>query len=103
MKHRAPQSASTYNQYRITSYNVCYTKLLRTHKKVIVIGAGLAGLVCAYELGQAGYNVKVLEAQGRVGGCVKTVRNAFKNGQYADVGGASFYPIAQDYARNNFV
>jgi len=69
-----------------------------TDKKVIVIGAGLAGLVCAYELGQAGYNVKVLEAQGRVGGCVKTVRNAFKNGQYADVGGASFYPIAQDYA-----
>lgn len=69
-----------------------------TDKKVIVIGAGLAGLVCAYELGQAGYKVRVLEAQGHVGGRVKTVRQAFKNGQYADVGGASFYPIAQDYA-----
>jgi monoamine oxidase len=71
----------------------------KTSKKVIVIGAGLAGLVCAYELGETGYDVSVLEAQAQVGGRVKTVRTPFKNGQYAEVGGASFYPIEIDIAK----
>jgi len=34
-------------------------------RKVIVVGAGLAGLVTAYELDSLGYDVTVLEAQGR--------------------------------------
>lgn len=42
--------------------------------KVIVIGAGPAGLATAYELTQRGYDVKVFEARGRVGGHVFTVR-----------------------------
>jgi monoamine oxidase len=41
---------------------------------VIVIGAGPAGLATAYELTQRGYDVKVFEARGRVGGHVFTVR-----------------------------
>jgi monoamine oxidase len=43
-------------------------------KSVIVLGAGIAGLVSAYELSQAGYRVKVLEARNRIGGRVWTVR-----------------------------
>ena len=43
-------------------------------KSVVVLGAGIAGLVAAYELGQAGYRVTVLEARHRVGGRVWTVR-----------------------------
>jgi len=39
-------------------------------KKIIVIGAGLAGLCAAYELTQAGHDVTVLEAQLRPGGRV---------------------------------
>ena len=35
---------------------------------VIVLGAGIAGLVSAYELEQAGFQVMLLEARGRVGG-----------------------------------
>lgn len=38
--------------------------------KVVVIGAGFAGLSCAYELMMAGAEVQVLEARDRVGGRV---------------------------------
>jgi cation diffusion facilitator CzcD-associated flavoprotein CzcO len=40
---------------------------------VVVIGAGISGLVCADYLSQHGVNVLVLEARDRVGG--RTVRN----------------------------
>src|SRR5262245_11621531 len=42
--------------------------------RVIVIGAGLAGLTTAYELKKLGYTVEVLEARGRTGGRCFTVR-----------------------------
>src|SRR5882724_13214075 len=35
---------------------------------VLVLGAGIAGLVAAYELRSAGYRVQVLEYNGRAGG-----------------------------------
>lgn len=41
-------------------------------KRVVVIGAGFAGLACAYELMSAGYDVTVVEARNRVGGRVLT-------------------------------
>lgn len=40
--------------------------------KVIVVGAGFAGLACADELAAAGYPVTVVEARDRVGGRVRT-------------------------------
>ncbi len=43
-------------------------------KSVVVLGAGIAGLVAAYELSNAGYAVKVLEARDRVGGRVWSIR-----------------------------
>ena len=42
-------------------------------KHVIVVGAGMAGLVAAYELKRAGHDVTIVETQDRVGGRVKTV------------------------------
>lgn len=42
--------------------------------RVVVVGAGLAGLVTAYELRRAGVDVHVLEATDRIGGRVATVR-----------------------------
>jgi monoamine oxidase len=42
--------------------------------RVIVLGAGIAGLVSAFELTKAGYRVTVVEARSRPGGRVFTVR-----------------------------
>jgi len=55
-------------------------------KRVVVIGAGLAGLVAAYELKRQGHQVVVLEAQNRVGGRIYTLRS-FAPGLYAEAGG----------------
>ena len=52
---------------------------------VVVIGAGLAGLVAAYELREQGHTPVVLEAQNRVGGRVHTLRS-FAPGLYAEAG-----------------
>jgi monoamine oxidase len=41
-------------------------------KRVVVIGAGFAGLASAYELMSAGYQVTVVEARARIGGRVVT-------------------------------
>jgi len=43
-------------------------------RSVVVLGAGIAGLVSAYELQQAGYRVTVLEARDRIGGRAWTIR-----------------------------
>jgi monoamine oxidase len=55
-------------------------------KRILVIGAGLAGLTAAYELTQAGHEVIVFEARNRAGGRVLTVRD-FADGLYAEAGG----------------
>ena len=71
-------------------------------KKVVVLGAGIAGLVAAFELRKAGYAVTVLEARGRIGGRVWTIRGSekidqidrplqhanFTDGQYFNAGPA---------------
>jgi monoamine oxidase len=46
---------------------------------IVVVGAGLAGLAAAYELKSVGYQVTVFEAQNRVGGRVKSLRNWIAN------------------------
>lgn len=43
-------------------------------KSVLILGGGIAGLVSAYELGKAGYQVTVLEARRRIGGRVWSIR-----------------------------
>jgi monoamine oxidase len=59
--------------------------------RVVVIGAGLAGLAAAHELARTGVEVRVLEARGRPGGRVHTLRAPFDDGLYAEAG-AVFVP-----------
>jgi monoamine oxidase len=55
-------------------------------KRVVVVGAGLAGLVAALELREAGYDVVALEARPRPGGRIHTLREPFSGGLYAEAG-----------------
>src|SRR5579872_3418085 len=56
--------------------------------KAAVIGAGLAGLTCAYRLNQNGYDVEVYEARNRVGGRIFTVKI---NDMPAELGGHNIF------------
>ena len=57
-------------------------------RKVLILGAGLAGLVAAYELSKLGHDVTILEARTRPGGRVHTLREPFADGLYAEAGAA---------------
>lgn len=62
---------------------------MQQDKKIVVIGAGPAGLTLAYELLKANRkNVVVYEADCQVGGISKTVRH---NGNRIDIGGHRFF------------
>jgi monoamine oxidase len=76
---QAKEPAAPTNEHYIYS-------LSATGKKVIVAGAGITGLCCAYELMKSGHEVVVLEASGRYGGHVFTGRDGLSDGLYADFG-----------------
>jgi len=68
-------------------------------RRIVVIGAGLAGLCAAYELWGLGYDVTVYEARERVGGRVERVKN-FAPGKIAEGGGelvGSNHPLWNSY------
>ncbi len=46
----------------------------KRRKKVVILGAGIAGLTAAYELRQRGYDVQIIEASHRAGGRNLTLR-----------------------------
>src|SRR5262245_19563544 len=55
-------------------------------KRVIVAGAGLAGLSAARDLEASGASVTIVEARDRVGGRVHTLRTGFSGGLHAEAG-----------------
>lgn len=61
-------------------------------QRVAVVGAGIAGLVAAYELRRAGFEVRVFEARQRVGG-----RNwSLRNGSRVELADGSVQTVAWD-------
>ncbi|MCR5875813.1 flavin monoamine oxidase family protein [Phenylobacterium sp. J426] len=69
----------------------------RKGARVVVLGAGLAGMLAAYELRKAGYQVKILEFQQRAGGRAWSL---YGGDRYTEMGGA-----AQDvrFAKGNYL
>jgi len=63
------------------------TKSKRDDDAVVVVGAGVAGLTCAYRLKQAGVAVRVYEAQDRIGGRMFSLTNHFADRQVCELGG----------------
>ena len=57
---------------------------------VIIVGAGAAGLTCAYRLQQNGVQARVIEAATRIGGRMHSLRNHFPDGQLTELGGEFF-------------
>ncbi|MEJ3750005.1 flavin monoamine oxidase family protein [Actinomycetes bacterium KLBMP 9797] len=92
-----------------------FTLTGRSAKSVLVLGGGIAGLATAYELGKAGYRVRILEARQRPGGRNWTVRGGtvetdldgntqkarFADGQYMNAGPARIaqHMVTLDYCR----
>ncbi|HEY9735305.1 MAG TPA: FAD-dependent oxidoreductase, partial [Trichocoleus sp.] len=57
---------------------------------ILVVGAGLAGLVVAYRLQQAGFAVDLIEGRDRIGGRILSLPNALQTGLVAELGGEVF-------------
>jgi monoamine oxidase len=55
--------------------------------RVVILGAGTAGLTCAYRLQQSGVRTTILEASPRVGGRMYSLQNFFPDDQVAELGG----------------
>src|SRR4051795_8693719 len=103
---QAPYRAPTPGDFSLTG---------RRRARVVVLGAGIAGLTAAYELGKAGYDCVVLEASSRPGGRNWTIRGGttqqdldgqvqtagFAKGQYLNAGPARIaqWMVTMDYCR----
>lgn len=74
-------------------------EVVKRPKKVVVVGGGIGGLSCAFELMELGHEVTLLEASRRTGGHVKTIRDPLPDGLYADVGAEHFTNPGYDQYR----
>ncbi len=68
-------------------------KVARDKLRVIILGAGPAGLSCAYYLTKRGHQVTILEKDQQVGGISKTIN---LNGNLFDIGGHRFFTKSQE-------
>lgn len=66
-------------------------------KKVVILGAGLAGMTAAHELGKAGYDCRVIEARSFAGGRCQTSRAGFS---LTELGGQT---QTNDFAEGQYI
>jgi monoamine oxidase len=111
----APPAAATKLDFRAPRRSDFSLQGRANRTKVVVLGAGVAGLCAAFELEKAGYEVEVIEARERPGGRNWTVRRGttetdldgvtqrcrFDEGQYFNIGPARIaqHHTTLDYCR----
>lgn len=66
----------------------------KPRRKIAILGAGISGLVAAYELDKLGHEIVIYEANDRIGGRILT--KYFSNNQYHELG-AMRVPKLHDY------
>jgi len=66
-------------------------------KQILILGAGISGLVAGYELTKLGHSVRILEGSARVGG--RAMTHTFSDGQYHELG-AMRIPATHDATRH---
>lgn len=59
----------------------------KNQPKIVIIGAGMAGLNCAYQLKKAGYTAAVYEGAKRTGGRIFSASNLLAPDLYTELGG----------------
>jgi len=56
-------------------------------RRVVIVGAGIAGLTAAWRLRRAGVHAQIYEANSRIGGRMYSLRDHFPDGQVVELGG----------------
>ncbi len=75
------------NNQVYSSFEAANSKEGENPPRIVVVGAGLAGLTCAYRLKQYGIKAVIYEASDRVGGRCLTGRGLFNENQIFERGG----------------
>jgi monoamine oxidase len=60
---------------------------LDSERKVVIVGAGIAGLHCAHRLRKLGLSATIYEGANRIGGRMFSDRSTFPDGQHCELGG----------------
>ncbi len=66
-------------------------------KQIVVVGAGINGLVAAYYLKKAGYSVTVIERKEKVGGACSSATIRYRGKTYSYPNGASVLGLMPDF------
>jgi monoamine oxidase len=80
-----------------SSFSICLNRRGR-NLDIVVIGAGLSGLAAAATLREAGARVKLIEADTKIGGRIRALRDASSKRVLADLGPTWVWPKYQPVA-----
>lgn len=95
------ESAAAVTAVAASPHSLRFLRTPMRAKRVLIAGAGAAGLCAAWELMRAGHEVVVFEAKTIPGGRIHTVRAPFADGLYAEAGAMYLgsNSLAASYAR----